>query len=1005
MTVARAGAHPSPGRRPARLAAITAVALAAFAGAGTASALAAPPTGVDLATYKRVGRFDLPVPGATTPAGDLLSREASAVTYNPDTDTLFLVGDEGTSIVQVRKDGTLVDTMTLGTKAGSTAPEFEDTEGLAYVGNGRFVLTEERTRQVNRFVYVGGGTLRRTDVQTVKLGPTVGNEGIEGVTNDPATGGLVGVKEMTPQGLFATTVDFVAGTATNGSATTAPTDLFDPAKVGTADLSDVYALANVPSVTGAEAGHLLVISQESGRVVEVDRTGTVDSTLTIQGDADNPLTVPAQTHEGVTMDADGHLYVVNEGGGGTDRPQLWVYAPSSVPNQAPTGVTLDRATTTLAENTSTVGRLKVADVTVADDGLGTNTLAVTGSDAAAFEVDNTGLYLKAGTKLDYETKASYTVRVAVDDAAVGLTPDATTAPYTLTVSDLADETTALPSVTVSEVAPWGSGDSTYRADWFEVTNTGTTPVDLAGWRVDDSSNAFASGVALTGVDTLAPGRSAVFVNGDAAAAAAFKASWFGADVPAGLQVGTYTGNGIGLSTDGDAVNLFTKAGDRVTGVAFDAATTRVSFDNGAGAGSATPPTPTISTLSAAGKDGAFVAGGETGSPGLAPVRPIVSEVAPWGSKDGAYEADWFEVTNPGLVPLDLTGWKVDDSSADAAAAVALSGVSSIPAGGSAVFLEGDATTVAAFAKTWFGGETPKDVRLGTYTGKGIGLSTDGDAVVLFDAAGRRSTGVAFGASTSGVTFDNAAGVGSTTAPLPTVDTLSVRGRNGAFRVGTETGSPATVTPDTTGPTVTFTGNAGTYTVGERVSIGCTAVDEPRGSGVAESTCPLFEGPAESFGLGVHEHTGTARDHAGNVTTTTVRFEVVAAPAPPALPTAPLTAALPGPLPAPAPPKAPTAPQPKAKVATTAGVNALHKGIVARLSGLQAGSRITIVVRRGDATLKTVRGVAGRNGTRRLTIRLTRPQLATLRGRTLTIRTTTVGADGTTQAQTTRLTVR
>jgi uncharacterized protein YjiK len=997
MTVARAGAHPLPGRRPARLAALAAVAVAALGGTGTASALAAPPTDVDLATYKRVGRFDLPVPGASTPAGDLVSREASAVTYNPNTDTLFLVGDEGTSIVQVRKDGTLVDTMTLGTKSGSTDAEFEDTEGLAHVGGRQFVLAEERTRQVSRFTYVGGGTLRRADVDTVKLGPTVGNDGLEGVASDPQTSGLIGVKEMTPQGIFATQVDFSAKTATNGSATAAPTDLFDPARVGTADLSDVYALANVPSLTGAEASHLLVISQESGRVVEVDRTGTVDSTLTIQGDADNPLSVPAQTHEGVTMDTDGNLYVVNEGGGGTDRPQLWVYAPSSVPNQAPTAVALDRATTTLAENTSTANRLKVADVTVADDGLGTNALTVTGPDAAAFEVDNTGLYLKAGTTLDFETQASYTVSVVADDATVGLSPDATSAPYTLTVADVADETTALPAVTVSEVAPWGSGDSPYEADWFEITNTGTTPVDLTGWKVDDSSNAFANGAGLAGVETLAPGRSAVFVNGDAADAAAFKASWFGTDVPSGLQVGTYTGNGIGLSTNGDAVHLFTRLGDRVTGVAFGAATARVSFDNAAGVGSSTPPAPTISTLSTAGKDGAFVAGGETGSPGVAPVRPIVSEVAPWGSKDGAYEADWFEVTNPGLLPLDLTGWKVDDSSAAVATAVALSGVDRIPAGGSAVFVDGDATTAAAFATTWFGGETPKDVLVGTYTGKGIGLSTDGDAVVLFDGTGARSTGVAFGASTSGVTFDNAAGVGSTAAPLPTVDTLSELGRNGAFRVGTETGSPGTVAPDTAGPTIVFTGNAGTYRVGERVSIGCTAVDEPRGSGVAQSTCPLVEGPAESFGLGTHEYTGTARDHAGNVTTTTVRFEVVAGPSP--TPTMPIAPSLPG---LPAPPKAPRA---TVKVATSAGTNALHKGIVARLRGLRAGSRITIVVRRGGTTLKRVRGVAGRNGTRRLTIRLTRPQLAKLRGRTLTVRTSTVDTDGVRRVLTSRLKVR
>ena len=62
-------------------------------------------TGVDLSTYVRVGRFDLPEPTRTTPpANSLLAQEASAVTYDWDTDTLFVVGDGGTSVVQVSED-------------------------------------------------------------------------------------------------------------------------------------------------------------------------------------------------------------------------------------------------------------------------------------------------------------------------------------------------------------------------------------------------------------------------------------------------------------------------------------------------------------------------------------------------------------------------------------------------------------------------------------------------------------------------------------------------------------------------------------------------------------------------------------------------------------------------------------------------------------------------------------------------------------------------------------
>ena len=58
----------------------------------------------------------------------------------------------------------------------------------------------------------------------------------------------------------------------------------------------------------------------------------------------------------------------------------------------------------------------MADVVITDDGLGTNNLTVTGADAGVFEVDSSGLYIKAGTILDFETKTSYSVTVEVDDA-------------------------------------------------------------------------------------------------------------------------------------------------------------------------------------------------------------------------------------------------------------------------------------------------------------------------------------------------------------------------------------------------------------------------------------------------------------------------------------------------------------------------------------------------------------------------------------------------------------
>jgi hypothetical protein len=285
--------------------------------------------GIDLSQYRRVARYPLPEPTTVTPPpGSLLAKEASAVTYNWDTDTLFVVGDTGTAVVQVSKTGQYIDSMTLAAGPSPQGTFFYDPEGLAYTGNGRFVMAEERYRVVNQFSYAAGTTLGAGGpFKAVKIGTTIGNVGIEGITNDPQTGGYVAVKEASPQGIFQTTIDFDAGTASNGSPTTVNSlNLFDPALLGLADLADVFSLSNLSTLTGPDSANLLVLSQESGRIVETDRSGNILSSLTITADPTDPLSVADMQHEGLAMDNDGVLYVVSENGGGSiDRPELWVY--------------------------------------------------------------------------------------------------------------------------------------------------------------------------------------------------------------------------------------------------------------------------------------------------------------------------------------------------------------------------------------------------------------------------------------------------------------------------------------------------------------------------------------------------------------------------------------------------------------------------------------------------------------------------------------------------------
>lgn len=755
---------------------------------------------MNLNNFIRVGRYDLPV--GTVGEENELALEVSAVTYNWDSDTLFLLGDEGTSIVQVSKTGVLIDTMQIA------AGFITDPEGLTYIGDGEFVLVEERTRTATSLTYEGGGTFEPSDPHSaVVLGTTIGNVGLEGLSFDPLSGsnGFVLVKEKDPQGVFQSDIDFDAGTASNGSATTVnSTNLFDPAVLGVTDFADIFALSLLPSTSGTDdEDNLLLLSQEPGIVLEVNRAdGSIVSQLVITGDADNALSVVDQGHEGLTMDRDGFLYLVSEQGGGSNTPQLWVYQIADFTNSAPTGLGLANEILSLAENSNTTARLKVADLVVTDDGIGNNAFSVSGADAAFFEADATGLYIKAGTLLDFETKTSYSVTITVDDPGVGGTPDASTE-YVLAITDEVNESAAA-SVYISEVAPWSSGNSLVAVDWFEVSNTDSVSVDITGWRMDDDLVSFGNSAALGGVTSIAAGELVVFLNTNegnfAAVLATFKEVWFDGETPAGIQFGWYAGPGLG--TGGDAVALFNGEGSLITNASFGpspSASPFATFEN-----SAAQDGVTLTSLSVDGVGGAFTVQGasggqEIGSPGTVG-KIFVSEAAPWssGNSNSPVGEDWFELTNSTSAAVNITGWRFDDDLISFAESDPLVGVTGLAPGELAIFLntnaEGFETVKAAFIANWFGGTAPASLQFGHYDGAGLG--NGGDAVFLFDGAGTAMTGFSFGPATTApafATFDNAAGV-----EFALVNTLSSPGTNGAFQISnsfgnSETGSPGTVT--------------------------------------------------------------------------------------------------------------------------------------------------------------------------------------------------------------------
>ena len=105
----------------------------------------------------------------------------------------------------------------------------------------------------------------------------------------------------------------------------------------------------------------------------------------------------------------------------------------------PPSVTLINAVPSIAENTSTAARIKVADIVITDDAIyGNRQLSLTGRDATLFEIIGMALFLKAGLLLDATTMTDLQVAVAVDDDGIAGTPDGVSPTLTLTIEDVAN---------------------------------------------------------------------------------------------------------------------------------------------------------------------------------------------------------------------------------------------------------------------------------------------------------------------------------------------------------------------------------------------------------------------------------------------------------------------------------------------------------------------------------------------------------------------------------------
>jgi hypothetical protein len=149
----------------------------------------------------------------------------------------------------------------------------------------------------------------------------------------------------------------------------------------------------------------------------------------------NSYTTGRQQNSTVAIDADGDFVI--SWSSNQDGSSYGVYAQrfGAVVSNATPVLALQAVVTSLPENTSTTGGIKVADIVVIDDGVGLNRLSLTGPQASLFEIVGNELRLRSGVVLDYEVLSSYSVNVVLDDELLGTVPEATE-PYTLSLLNL-----------------------------------------------------------------------------------------------------------------------------------------------------------------------------------------------------------------------------------------------------------------------------------------------------------------------------------------------------------------------------------------------------------------------------------------------------------------------------------------------------------------------------------------------------------------------------------------
>ncbi len=226
-----------------------------------------------------------------------LPANLSGLTYSAPTGSLFAVINRPPAVAEISTEGVLLRLMPL---AGAGDPE-----GITHVQGDTFLVADEHDQSVH-LVRIGPDTreLNVGDTPVLRLDfGSSGNAGFEGASWDSRTGRLYLVQERLPLRILA-----VDGLLRDG-ARSAPSVRVEERRL---PWLHRLALLDLSSVSLHEpSGHLLLLSDASGVIVEYDEAARLVGRLDLDGGR-HGLAGSVPQAEGLAVDGRGRVFIVSE---------------------------------------------------------------------------------------------------------------------------------------------------------------------------------------------------------------------------------------------------------------------------------------------------------------------------------------------------------------------------------------------------------------------------------------------------------------------------------------------------------------------------------------------------------------------------------------------------------------------------------------------------------------------------------------------------------------------